>query len=127
MLKRATAAWLAVAVSSTAALAGDLTVDFKFDSSSRCSRTSPEIRVGGVPEGTVAFRVRLKDKNVPSWRHGGGKVVNDGSGIIPKGALTDGYNGPCPPSGSHYYVFTVQALDTKDEELAEGEATERFP
>lgn len=127
MLKLAAAALLATAISSTAALAEDFTVDFKFDSSSRCSRTSPEIRVGGIPAGTVAFRVRLKDKNVPSWRHGGGKVVNDGSGIIPKGALTDGYNGPCPPSGSHRYVFTVQALDANDDELAEGEATQRFP
>lgn len=111
----------------TAAQAGDLAVSFKFDASSKCSRVSPEIKVGNVPEGTVAFKVKLKDRNKPTWSHGGGTVANDGSGVIAKGALKDGYNGPCPPSGSHTYVFTVKAVDANDDVLAEGEASARFP
>lgn len=110
-----------------AASAEDLSVSFKFDASSKCSRKSPEIRVGNIPEGTVSFSVRLKDRNVPGWNHGGGTVPNDGSGIIRAGALTSGYNGPCPPSGSHTYRFTVKARDANDDTLAEGAAEQRFP
>lgn len=104
-----------------------LKVSFKFDASSRCSEISPELEVGDVPPGTVAFKVKLKDRDVPTWNHGGGTVAHDGSGIIPKGALKGGYNGPCPPSGSHTYVFTVKALDANDAVLAEGEKSQRFP
>lgn len=120
--------FLAGALSSAApALADDLTVSFKFDSSSKCSKVSPAIVVGNVPSGAVAFKVKLKDRNKPTWSHGGGTVANDGSGIIAKGALHDGYNGPCPPSGSHTYVFTVKAVDANGDVLAEGEASQRFP
>ena len=108
------------------ALAGDLTVTFKFDGSSKCSRVSPQITVGNIPAGTVAFKVKLRDLDVV-WRHGGGTVPNDGSGVIKKGALKEGYNGPCPPSGSHTYEFTVKALDGNDDVLAEGAARQRFP
>lgn len=108
-------------------MADRLKVSFKFDASSRCSDVSPELRIGDIPAGTVAFKVKLKDRDVPTWNHGGGKVAHDGSGRIAKGALKDGYNGPCPPSGSHTYVFTVKALGAQDQMLAEGEASARFP
>lgn len=114
-------------LAATSARADDLQVSFKFDASSKCSRVSPEIKVGNIPNGTVALKVRLKDRNVPTWNHGGGMIAHDGSGIIPKGALKDGYNGPCPPSGSHTYVFTVKAVDANDAVLAEGEKSQRFP
>ena len=108
-------------------MAQRLKVSFKFDASSRCSETSPEIRIGDVPSGTVVFKVTLKDRDAPRWNHGGGTVPHDDSGIIPKGALKDGYNGPCPPSVSHTYVFTVTAVDAKGNVLAEGESSTRFP
>lgn len=106
--------------------AADMTVSFKFDKSSKCSRTSPEIKVENIPAGTVAFKVKLRDLDV-SWRHGGGEVANDGTGIIPKGALTDGYNGPCPPDGWHTYRFIVKAVNADDDTIAEAEADQRFP
>jgi phosphatidylethanolamine-binding protein (PEBP) family uncharacterized protein len=71
--------------------------------------------------------VRLRDNDKRSWRHGGGTVPADPSGVIPRGALTDGYNGPCPPSGSHEYEFLVEALDANGDTLAEGSATQSFP
>ena len=127
LLSLLTAAAAFLPVAATSAQADDLAVSFKFDASSKCSRVSPEIKVETVPAGTVAFKVRLKDRNVPTWNHGGGKVAHDGSGVIPKGALKEGYNGPCPPGGSHIYVFTVKAVDANDEVLAEGEKSQRFP
>ena len=112
----------------SAAEADDLTVSFKLGSGDRCSRSSPEIQVGNVPAGTVRFKVRLRDRNKGSWNHGGGTVPADPSGIIPKGALKDGYNGPCPPSGErHTYQFDVKALDAGGNELAEGSAKQTFP
>jgi phosphatidylethanolamine-binding protein (PEBP) family uncharacterized protein len=127
-IARSGAALLAALVlPAAAALAEDLTVTFKFSGSDKCSRKSPEIKVGNVPAGTVAFKVRLRDHDAPSWRHGGGTVPADPSGVIPAGALTDGYNGPCPPSGSHEYEFQVKALNADEDTIAEGSATQRFP
>lgn len=104
-----------------------LGLDFTFSSQHRCSDLSPKITVDGVPEGTTQFKVRLKDLNVPNWNHGGGAVPYTGEGVIPEGALTEGYNGPCPPSGSHTYQFTVTALDAAGNVLATGKASLRFP
>ena len=119
------AAMIAVWPIAPAAAADDLTVSFKF--TAKCSKMSPEIKVGNVPAGTVAFKVNLRDNDKPGWRHGGGKVPADASGVIPAGALTDGYNGPCPPDGSHNYEFTVKALDANDDTLAEGSGEQRYP
>jgi phosphatidylethanolamine-binding protein (PEBP) family uncharacterized protein len=105
----------------------ELVVDFTFSRADRCSRSSPEIRVSGFPAETARFEIRLKDRNVPSWNHGGGTVANDGSGVIQPGALKSGYNGPCPPSGAHTYEFTVKALDAAGNEIAEGKKKVRFP
>ncbi|WP_395020630.1 hypothetical protein [Dongia sp.] len=109
------------------AAADDLTVSFKFGSADKCSRKSPELKIGNAPAGTTQFKVRLRDNDKRSWRHGGGTVAADASGVIPAGALTDGYNGPCPPSGSHEYEFLVEALDANGDTLAEGSATQSFP
>ncbi len=59
----------------------------------------PRITVSGIPTGTKYLTVELKDLDVPSWDHGGGKVVYKGSSIIPAGSLKNGYHGHCPPSG----------------------------
>jgi len=37
----------------------------------------------------------------------------DGSRQGPNDYQKIGYVGPCPPHGTHHYVFTVYALDTK--------------
>jgi len=112
---------------SGSALAADLGVDFKWSSEDRCSRSSPEIHVSNIPAGNASFKVRLRDNDVPSWRHGGGTVPADPSGVIAKGALTDGYNGPCPPDGTHHYEIIVKALNADGDTLAEGSAEHPFP
>lgn len=118
---------VAAPILSVGALAADLGVDFKWSGEDRCSRSSPEIHVSNVPAGTTSIKVRLRDNDVPSWRHGGGTVPADPSGVIPKGALTDGYNGPCPPDGTHHYEIIVKALNAGGDTLAEGSAEHPFP
>jgi phosphatidylethanolamine-binding protein (PEBP) family uncharacterized protein len=105
----------------------DLTVDFSWEGIKRCSNHSPEINVSGIPPTTKSFKVELKDLDVPTWDHGGGAVTNDGSGLIPPGSLKSGYNGPCPPSGSHSYQFTVKAVNEAGIIIGIGKATKKFP
>jgi hypothetical protein len=52
--------------------------------------------------------------------------ADDGSGVLGEGALTEGYNGPCPPS-SHLYEITVKALDANGKELASAGKKRMFP
>ena len=105
----------------------ELGVDFSWEGVKRCSKISPKIRVAGVPAGTVTLKVKLKDLDVPRWNHGGGSIAYDGSGIIPAGALKSAYNGPCPPSGSHRYQFSVKALDNEGVVIGMGKAMRTFP
>ncbi len=78
----------------------------------RCSRISPEIEVSDFPEDTIRFEVSLQDRADFSRVHGGGSWKNDGSGIIPEGALTRHYQGACPPEDddSRSYQFVVKAV-----------------
>lgn len=108
--------------------AQNLTVEWTWKRAHQCTSTSPEIRVGGVPAGTRLLRVRLVDNDVPTFRHGGGEVPHDGSGVIREGALKD-YTGPCPPNFSsfgHDYTFTVTAVGEGGKELATASATRNF-
>lgn len=85
---------------------------------------SPALHVSGVPEGTAALALIVDDPDAPrgTWDHW---VAYDipVTESIPEGVAElgtagrnswgrPGYGGPCPPSGSHRYFFTVYALDT---------------
>ncbi|MBC2737194.1 MAG: phospholipid-binding protein [Desulfobacteraceae bacterium] len=105
----------------------ELSVDFAWQASDRCSSQSPVIRVKNIPAATKTLQIKLKDRDVPTWNHGGGTVAYDGSDVIPAGALQDGYNGPCPPSGSHRYQFTVKAIDAAGVIVGTGQQTRNFP
>jgi len=107
-------------------LADEFDITFKFERKHKCSATSPKITLSNIPEGTLEFQVALKDHDKTSWNHGGGTVSNVGSGVISEGALTEGYNGPCPPS-SHLYEIIVRALDANNKELAEAGKKQMFP
>ncbi|MCP4021432.1 MAG: hypothetical protein GY729_06290 [Desulfobacteraceae bacterium] len=110
-----------------------LGVEFTWEGIRRCTGVSPEIKVLDIPDGTTFFEVKLKDHDAPDFNHGGGKVKNDGSGIIPKKALKpdfglkNRYRGPCPPMAVHNYEFTVKALDKDGNILAEGSMVRGFP
>lgn len=101
---------------------GAMAIDFHWQKANLCERGySPQIILQGVPAGTVKFKVRLKDLNMPSYNHGGGEIENDGTGIIKAKAIKN-YRGPCPPLGTtHNYRFTVLALDAAGKTLATAE------
>lgn len=86
---------------------------------------SPPLSWTGAPEGTKSFAILVTDPDGRNWLHWlqfnipadltelreavggpdmGVKGVNDFG--------ENGYGGPCPPSGTHRYIFTLYALDT---------------
>ena len=82
----------------------------------RCSVISPEIQVFNAPKDTTVFDVRLVEVNGQEEKSlGGGTWPADSSGIIPEGAFTGRYRGPCPPDGSkRKYFFLVAARKGSD-------------
>ena len=118
----ASAATLAGCGATVAQNAVALDVSYKWNKADQCSQVSPEISVAGIPAETSQLKVSLKDLDVPNWDHGGGKVDYTGQTIIPAGALKSGYNGPCPPSGSHTYAFKVNAVDAEGTIIGQGKA-----
>ena len=125
--------WVLCAVAATSGFAApavadeaQLQVDFSWAQTEKCTSKSPEIHLRNVPSGTVKFEVVLQDLDVPTYHHGGGTIAASPDGDIPAGALTD-YTGPCPPSGSHTYRFTVHALNGSGAEIGTGSKSARFP
>lgn len=92
---------------------------------------SPEFEVGNIPATAKTLRFNMVDRQVPSYRHGGGDVpfTGRGSATVPCGALSGGYNGPSPPPPPqvHDYEWTVTALDAAGNALAKGTAVRKFP
>ncbi|MGN0009223.1 MAG: MbtF [Desulfovibrionaceae bacterium] len=96
-----------------------MTMEVDLQERHRCSRISPEITVRNVPEGTVAFQVRLEETSLPQRILGGGRWANDGSGVIPEGALTQHYQGACPQNGvPGKYMYVVAAMGADGQPLS---------
>jgi len=88
---------------------------------------SPQLSWEAVPAGTESFALSVSDPDAPGgafihWLvYDIPKDVNSiERGSVPKGAVEvendfgkKRYGGPCPPSGTHRYIFTLYALDTK--------------
>lgn len=93
---------------------------------------SPPLSWKGAPDGTKTWALILDDPDAPAkiWVHW--VIYNIDSSItqlsehlpttdsLSNGALQGindfghfGYGGPCPPSGTHHYRFTLYALDTR--------------
>jgi Raf kinase inhibitor-like YbhB/YbcL family protein len=85
---------------------------------------SPDVRWAGVPADAASVALVVTDPDAPSgtfvhWRVYG-LPPSDGAvaaGERPSGASEgdnsgggSGWTAPCPPSGTHHYVFTVYAL-----------------
>lgn len=91
---------------------------------------SPQLSWTGIPDGIKSFAVICSDPDAPSgdWVHwviyNIPSTVNElkekfprdrNSGDGTKQGVTDfgktGYDGPCPPGGTHRYFFKLYALD----------------
>ena len=87
---------------------------------------SPEVAWAGAPAGTKALALTVIDPDANGFVHwlaydipgaSDGSLpekVGTGSSAPPQGKNgrgARGYTGPCPPSGTHHYVFTLYALD----------------
>ena len=89
---------------------------------------NPKFKVSGLPEGTKFIQFRLKDKNVPSYNHGGGWVEMSKDGQAPENSFK--YKSPCPPSGQHVYEWTAIAKDKKGfgaKTLGTAKAARKYP
>lgn len=85
---------------------------------------SPALSWQGAPAGTVEFALVMDDPDARGWIHWVMYDIAGGeSGSLPEGVRPDdrppqgitsfgrtGWGGPCPPSGTHHYVFTLYAL-----------------
>ena len=88
---------------------------------------SPPLAWEGVPLNTKSFALIVDDPDAPGglWTHW--LLFNIPSELrqlatataVPEGAMSakiswgsTGYGAPCPPSGTHRYVFKLYALDT---------------
>ncbi len=87
---------------------------------------SPPIYWENVPEGTESFALTVIDPDAyGNWIHWFVYNISKEAREIKQGSLPEGakevendfgkrsYGGPCPPSGTHRYVFTIYALTTK--------------
>ncbi|WP_421702081.1 hypothetical protein [Aliiroseovarius sp.] len=85
---------------------------------------NPRFVIKDLPEGTTRIVFRLKDLDVPSYNHGGGKVTVNADGVIEPGAFR--YKSPCPPGGSHTYEWTAKA-QAGSKTLATAKARRDYP
>lgn len=86
---------------------------------------SPPLNIEGTPDNTAALALILHDPDAPNGDFLHWTVWNLPPNIreIPEASLPDsafegvtdfgrpGYGGPCPPSGTHRYIFELYALD----------------
>ena len=88
----------------------EISVDFR--DVHLCSRISPEMTVAYAPYGTKFYDVRLIEGGDNERFLGGGLWPADASGLIPEGALSKHYTGPCPPKDRKIeYTYVVSAVE----------------
>jgi len=99
---------------------------YTYSMGSQCNgeNFSPPLNWSGAPEGTVSYLLTMIDPDGGNWVHwllvnipadttSLEEVINGPeTGTAGRNSFGgNGYGGPCPPSGTHRYVFTLYALD----------------
>jgi len=87
-----------------------------------CKRENinPPLRISGAPNNTVSYVLIMDDPDAIGWVHWliwniQITTINENTAPGVQGVNSWGkneYGGPCPPSGTHHYVFKVYALDS---------------
>jgi Raf kinase inhibitor-like YbhB/YbcL family protein len=97
---------------------GPIPTDYTCDGANK----SVPLAWSGVPAGTAELALVMDDPDSRGYVHWvvvgipPGATSLGGGGPLPAGARDGrrtggvGYTGPCPPSGTHHYVFTLYAL-----------------
>lgn len=92
--------------------------------SCRGEDVSPPLAWTGVPAGAAALVLFVDDPDGRNWVHWSVLDLPPADGGLPRGVSPSavppqqgrndfgatGYGGPCPPSGTHHYRFTLYAL-----------------
>lgn len=86
---------------------------------------NPELKIEGLPEKTKTLALIMDDPDAPrgTWDHwilfNVQPTAKIAENSVPPGAVQgknswgkNEYGGPCPPSGTHRYVFKLYALDS---------------
>ena len=91
------------------------------------SEKSPPLAWAGAPDKTKSFAILVDDPDAPkgTFTHwlvtklpsstttlADNATLPRGSQVAKNDKGTDGYAGPCPPTGRHHYHFRVYALNT---------------
>ena len=121
----ATSVPASIALTSSAfAEGGAIPVEFSCDG----ANTSPPLAWGDVPTGTKSLALIVEDPDADNYTHWVlfniapdvrqiAAGVPDGEEVTgiglqaQNGFAKPGYGGPCPPSGTHQYTFTLYALN----------------
>lgn len=88
---------------------------------------NPPLEFSNVPKGAKSLALTVRDPDAPmgTWTHWtvwniDPAITSIAENFIPTGAVqgqtSSGqniYGGPCPPSGTHHYIFTLYALSGK--------------
>jgi len=87
--------------------------------------TSPPLAFSGVPSSAKSLTLHVDDPDAPggSFTHWDVTDIPQATTSVAEGQPpaggtegqngfgSKGWGGPCPPSGTHHYVFTLTALD----------------
>jgi Raf kinase inhibitor-like YbhB/YbcL family protein len=98
---------------------GDIPADHTCDGANR----PVPLAWSGAPDGTAEFALIMDDPDARGFAHWvivgiPGEAAEISGDSLPAGAREGtgsggaGYSGPCPPSGTHRYAFTLYALSS---------------
>jgi hypothetical protein len=102
---------------------------------------SPRLDWTGAPASTKSFALLVEDPDAlgKTWVHWLLFNISPTMSYLPENVITgdfmsgatdfhgaQNYGGPCPPSGTHRYIFTFFALDTMFDLIQEGADKSKF-
>jgi Raf kinase inhibitor-like YbhB/YbcL family protein len=106
---------------------GLIPTPFTYNLSGQCSGSnwSPPLQITNPPKGTQSYALIVRDPDGGNFLHWKAWNIAATTVQLPTNATSlnrfsqgtngfgsSGYGGPCPPSGTHRYIFTLYSLNT---------------